>query len=112
MVVATFGRCRYLSLDLFGLKYHRIDSYHFRIEPDVVQLILWHLILVGNCFNAAFRFTRFSVSKSGLKEVIAYVENQREHHKKVSYQDEFLLILKRYEIAFNPNYVFEEEVLG
>ena len=54
----------------------------------------------------------FSVSKSGLKDVIAYIENQQEHHKKVSYQDEFLLLLKRYEIDFNPDYVFEEEVVG
>ena len=54
----------------------------------------------------------FSVSKSGLKDVVAYIENQREHHKTISFQDEFLLLLKRYEIKFDPKYVFEQEIVG
>ena len=44
--------------------------------------------------------------------MIAYIENQREHHKKISYQDEFLMLLKRYEIEFDPKYVFEQDIVG
>ncbi|MBX3379967.1 MAG: IS200/IS605 family transposase [Phycisphaeraceae bacterium] len=38
----------------------------------------------------------FTVSKSVLPKVVRYVENQKEHHRKVSYVDEFMSILKRH----------------
>src|SRR5262245_60159259 len=42
----------------------------------------------------------FSVSQSAVEEVREYIRNQREHHERVSFQDEFRAFLKRYEIEF------------
>lgn len=47
----------------------------------------------------------FSVSRSGVDEVRAYIRHQREHHHRVSFQDEFRAFLRRYEIEFDERYV-------
>jgi REP element-mobilizing transposase RayT len=49
----------------------------------------------------------FSVSQSAVEEVREYIRNQRDHHKRVSFQDEFRAFLKRYEIEFDERYVWE-----
>lgn len=48
----------------------------------------------------------FSVSRSNLKAVIEYIENQEEHHSVKSFKDEYLELLKRHGIDYNIDYVF------
>src|SRR6267142_2342328 len=47
----------------------------------------------------------FSVSSSQVKKTIAYIDNQKEHHRKKSFQEEFLELLKRHKIEFDSRYV-------
>jgi len=47
----------------------------------------------------------FSVSASQTEDAIEYIKNQQEHHKKRDYEEEFLELLKRYGIAYNPAHV-------
>jgi REP element-mobilizing transposase RayT len=49
----------------------------------------------------------FSVSRSNLDEVIKYIETQEEHHKRVSFQDEYRAFLKAYEVEFDERYVWD-----
>jgi len=49
----------------------------------------------------------FSVSQSAVEQVREYIRNQREHHKRVSFQDELRAFLKRYEIDFDERYVWD-----
>ena len=49
----------------------------------------------------------FSVSQSNVEQVRAYVAAQDEHHRKVSFQDEFRQLLRRYEIEFDERYVWD-----
>ena len=49
----------------------------------------------------------FSVSQSAVEEVRDYIRHQRDHHKQVSFQDEFRAFLKRYEIEFDERYVWD-----
>ena len=49
----------------------------------------------------------FSVSQSAVEEVRAYIRNQREHHKQISFQDGFRAFLKRYEMEFDERYVWD-----
>jgi len=49
----------------------------------------------------------FSVSRSAVEEVREYICNQREHHQRVSFQEEFRAFLKRYEIEFDERYVWD-----
>ena len=48
----------------------------------------------------------FSYSHSALDTVIRYIKNQKEHHKKVSAEDEFKTILKKFEVDFKEEYLF------
>ena len=48
----------------------------------------------------------FSVSASVLPAVTRYIQNQEEHHKKISFEDEFLALLKKHGIEYDPKYVF------
>ena len=47
----------------------------------------------------------FSVSASQVPKTMAYITNQKEHHRKKSFDDEFLELLKKHGIEFDPRYV-------
>ena len=49
----------------------------------------------------------FSYSKSAVRNVYAYIENQEEHHRKKSFKEEYIGFLKEFEIEFKDEYLFE-----
>src|SRR5262249_4309128 len=49
-------------------------------------------------------FGAFTVSKSNLPDVIRYIQNQREHHRHKTFQEEFLEFLQNHEIAYNDRH--------
>jgi putative transposase len=49
----------------------------------------------------------FSVSQSSVAKVVNYIRNQVEHHHKVSFQDEFIALLQKYQVKYEQKYVFE-----
>jgi REP element-mobilizing transposase RayT len=57
-------------------------------------------------FNWQKGYGAFSVSSSQLETVKAYIRNQREHHKKRTFEQEFLLLLKKARVPYDPKYVF------
>lgn len=48
----------------------------------------------------------FSLSISHLRQTVAYIQRQEEHHKRRSFQSEFLAFLKRHGIAYDERYVW------
>lgn len=49
----------------------------------------------------------FSVSKSHVPEVIRYIENQREHHKRQTFEEEYISLLKLHGIEYDERFVFD-----
>ena len=49
----------------------------------------------------------FSIGFSQIGTVRNYIAGQEEHHRKVSFQDEFRQLLQRYEVAFDERYVWD-----
>ena len=49
----------------------------------------------------------FTHSRSTLDNVVKYILNQEEHHKKRTFKQEYMGLLKKYEIEYNDNYMFE-----
>jgi len=49
----------------------------------------------------------FSVSPSHVEPLKAYIENQDEHHRHESFQDEFRRLLRKYGIEFDERYVWD-----
>lgn len=48
----------------------------------------------------------FSYSHSSLDNVIAYIQNQKEHHKKKSFREEYIDFLKKFEVEYKDEYLF------
>jgi REP element-mobilizing transposase RayT len=49
----------------------------------------------------------FSVSQSNLGQVAEYVDNQEEHHRRQTFQDEVRALLRKHEIDFDERYVWD-----
>ena len=49
----------------------------------------------------------FSVSQSGVAKVRDYIAGQEEHHRRVSFEEEFLAFLRRHEVEFDERYVWD-----
>ncbi len=49
----------------------------------------------------------FSYSRSQRNDVIQYIKNQEDHHKKHTFREEYLDLLNKFEIPFKNEYVFE-----
>lgn len=49
----------------------------------------------------------FSYSHSSLDNVITYIMNQKEHHKKTTFKHEYIEFLTKFEIEHKPEYLFE-----
>jgi putative transposase len=52
----------------------------------------------------------FSYSKSHVKNVISYIQNQEERHKKKTFQEEYLEFLEAFEIDYDERYIFKEPI--
>ncbi|MEO8041938.1 MAG: transposase, partial [Acidobacteriota bacterium] len=49
----------------------------------------------------------FSVSKSQVPDVIRYIQNQREHHTKQTFEEEYISLLKLHGIEYDERFVFD-----
>src|ERR1700744_1756304 len=49
----------------------------------------------------------FSYSHSHIDAVVKYVLNQEAHHQKKSFKEEYLEFLKRFDVEFDEQYLFE-----
>lgn len=50
----------------------------------------------------------FSTGVSSYQKTVRYIENQREHHRRRSFREEYLLLLKNSGIEFNESYLWED----
>lgn len=49
----------------------------------------------------------FSIGQSQVPIVTRYIKNQKEHHKKRIFEDEFRALLKKYEIEYDERYLWD-----
>jgi len=49
----------------------------------------------------------FSVSQSKVGVVKSYIQNQKEHHRKRDFQDEFRQFLAEYQVKYDDDYVWD-----
>ena len=61
-------------------------------------------------FNWQEGYGAFSYSRSHLHNVIRYIQDQKLHHKKIKFLDEYKQLLKKFEIDFDERYIFKEVV--
>jgi len=49
----------------------------------------------------------FSVSQSNVPAVVKYIRDQEQHHRKISFQDEFIAFLKAHRIPYDERHIWE-----
>ena len=49
----------------------------------------------------------FAVSHSNLNQVKEYIRNQEEHHRRVSFQEEYVAFLERHGVKYDDKYLWE-----
>ena len=64
--------------------------------------------LTRSKFNWQEGYGAFSYSNSDLPNVIRYIQNQEEHHRKIVFKDEYRLYLKEFEIDFDEKYILKD----
>ncbi len=64
-------------------------------------------LIFSKIFNWQKGFGAFTYSKSHIDKVVKYVLNQPIHHRKKTFKDEYLLILQKFGVDYDPKYVFE-----
>jgi len=53
------------------------------------------------------KYGAFSVSMSQLQKTIQYIKTQQEHHRKMTFEEEFLALLKKHQIGYDERYLWE-----
>ncbi len=48
----------------------------------------------------------FTIGVSQVQSTIAYIHNQEEHHRKRTFEEEFLAFLKKHDIRYDPRFVW------
>ena len=63
----------------------------------------------AECVSFAWQagYGAFAVSESNVAAVREYVANQREHHRKKSFQEEYRAFLERHRVVFDEKYVWD-----
>jgi putative transposase len=65
-------------------------------RPDLISEFAWQT-----------GYGAFTVSESQLSVVRHYVQNQEEHHRKLTFQEEFVSLLKKHGIEYDERYLWE-----
>ena len=97
-----------------------VDHVHLLIRvspmnfiPDLVRIVKANSsrVINGKFPKVKFGWQRgygiFCVSCSMLKVVEDYIDNQEEHHKKIGFKEEFVLLLRKHGIAYDEKFLFE-----
>jgi putative transposase len=62
---------------------------------------------VAGRFSWQEGFGAFSYAHSQLTDVIQYIQNQEEHHKRRGFQEEYREFLERFNVAYDERYLFQ-----
>jgi putative transposase len=49
----------------------------------------------------------FSIGQSQISDVMKYIANQKEHHQKKDFKDEFRALLRKYEVEYDERYIWD-----
>ena len=90
-----------------------------RSTADVLRVIKtnssrWvHLSIPGQTdFAWQSGYGAFAVSQSNIEQVRLYIANQKDHHRKMTFQEEFIAMLKKHAIGYDESYVWNDEVVA
>jgi REP element-mobilizing transposase RayT len=92
---------------LFGMRpIQSLSNLMQDIKGDSSSWINKNRFVMGR-FSWQEGYGAFSYSKSQINGVVKYIQNQEQHHRKQSFQEEYLKILQLFDIEFDERYVLK-----
>ena len=76
------------------------------IKNNASNFVNEHKLVKGK-FSWQEGYGAFSYSHSHIGRVYDYILNQEKHHKRRTFREEYLALLKKFEIEYNEKYLFE-----
>ncbi|MCL2155465.1 MAG: transposase [Leptospirales bacterium] len=92
-ILATMSKN--LSLAKFVEEIKRNSSRWIKSKGDYYKFFAWQNGYAG-----------YSVSQSRVPSVEKYIENQKEHHKKETFKEEYVKFLREYNVDFDEKYLW------
>ena len=90
---------------LVGLKSsHRLGYFLRDLNADSSEWV--HKIIQKQMFAWQKGYAAFSVSPSALESVKRYILNQEDHHRRVTFQEEYVELLKASGIEYDERYLW------
>lgn len=89
------------------------------LQPDMALSNLMRAVKAGSSkfinekhwvrgrFSWQEGFGAFSYSRSQLGAVVRYIENQQKHHAAKSFREEYVRLLEKFGVAYDPRYIFK-----
>ena len=81
------------------------------VKSDSSEWVNKHRFTPGK-FHWQEGYGAFSNSRSQVDAVVGYILHQEEHHRKKTFREEYLQMLRDYEVEHDPRYVFHELLDG
>lgn len=63
--------------------------------------------LIESKFSWQAGYGAFSYSRGAIPNLIRYIENQEQHHKQISFLEEYKKILNEFNVDYNEDYLFK-----
>ena len=93
------------------------DHIHFLIQPPPTLALAKAVLTIksnssrwanegGRILAWQQGYAAFGVSASIVPDVARYIQNQKAHHRKMSFDEEFVALLRKHGVAFDPKFVF------
>jgi len=64
--------------------------------------------LVKGKFNWQSGYGAFSYSRSHIDRVYHYIQNQKQHHRKKTFREEYIALLEKFNVDYDERYIFKE----
>lgn len=84
---------------------HALSDIMRKLKGNSSKWVNEHQQLTGK-FGWQGGYGAFTVSESQIAAVIRYVDDQENHHRKMSFKDELLRILKRHHVDYDERYLW------
>ena len=89
-----------------GMRPHQSISEFMRVLKTYSSKWINEKKLVRGKFEWQGGYGAFSYGKSQIPDVVAYIENQEQHHQKKSFKEEYLEFLHKFQIDYDEKYIF------
>jgi putative transposase len=92
---------------LFGLRpIQSLSDFMKQVKQDSSKWTNLNKLVIGK-FSWQEGYGAFSYSKSQVPRITHYIQDQQEHHKKQSFSEEYLSLLRIHDIDYDERFLFK-----